>query len=70
MEARALAADAGAISGQARASFGGFAGLDLAGCIETLTARGHPRSITAILLPYWDAGLRDAAAAQREAKDT
>lgn len=51
---------------QRRIGSGGYAGLDLLPCLALLEAQGVPRSIAALLLPHWEAGLLGAAARMRE----
>ncbi|QFS83981.1 hypothetical protein FIU97_14610 [Roseivivax sp. THAF40] len=69
IEGRALAADASAIGSQMRTGWQGFIGLDLGATTTLLAARGHDPKILAILLPYWEQGIKSAADAARQNGD-
>lgn len=45
---------------------GGFEALDAEACLALLSARGIPPQIAALFLPYWEAGLIEAAEQRRE----
>lgn len=51
---------------QARVGMAGITGFDATACLALLEARGIPQEIAGLLLPYWEAGLVEAAEEQRE----
>lgn len=65
-EGRGLLALGHSLFHQRRIGAGGYAGLDMPACLALLTAQGLPDHIAILLLPFWEAGLLEAAARQRE----
>lgn len=51
---------------QVRVGPAGFIGLDAPACLALAAAHGLPTDITAFFLPWWEAGLAEAFAEQRE----
>lgn len=52
-----------------RTGWQGFIGLDLGATTTLLAARGHDPKILAVLLPYWEQGIKSAADAARQNGD-
>ncbi|KAB2539656.1 hypothetical protein AL035_17760 [Salipiger aestuarii] len=66
IEGRALVAAGREMFHQRRIGGAGYAGLDMPACLELLKAQGVNTHIAALLLPFWESGLLEAAAKLRE----
>lgn len=56
----------GVLRAQARTGMAGMTGLDAPACLALLVARGVREDIAALFLPYWEAGMLEAAEEHRE----
>ena len=66
VEGRALAAIGASLAHQRRIGPAGYAGLDMPACLAMTEAQGIPTSVAALLLPFWELGLLQASARNRE----